>query len=58
MPPPRSRFFAYKKLFKGGLKKAQPKPEPDADYSDEDDEDYGLLMEDDTGFDADDDELV
>lgn len=51
-------FFAYKKFFKGGLKKEQPKPDPDADYSDEDDEDYGLPMEDDTGFDADDDEPV
>lgn len=51
-------FFAYKKFFKGGLKKEQPKSDPDADYSDEDDEDYGLLMEDDAGFDADDDEPV
>ena len=51
-------FFAYKKFFKGGLKKEQPKPDPDADYSDEDDEDYGLLMEDDAAFDADDDEPV
>ena len=41
-------FFAYTKFFKG-KKKEQVKPDPDADYTDEDDED---------GFDAEDDEPV
>lgn len=56
-------FFAYTKFFKG-KKKEQVKPDPDADYTDEDGEDYGLpdaddLDEDDEdGFDADDDEPV
>ena len=34
-------FFAYTKFFKGGGKKEQVKPDPDADYT-EDEEDYGL----------------
>lgn len=57
-------FFAYTKFFKGGGKKEQAKPDPDADYTDEDEEDYGLpeaddLGEDDEdGFDAEDDEPV
>ena len=56
-------FFAYTKFFKGGGKKEQAKPDPDADYS-EDDEDYGLPEdiglddEDEDGFDGSDDELV
>ena len=56
-------FFAYTKFFKGGGKKEQAKPDPDADYS-EDDEDYGLPEdagpddEDGGGFDAEDDEPV
>lgn len=56
-------FFAYTKFFKGGGKKEQAKPDPDADYS-EDDEDYGLPEdigtddEDGSGFDAEDDEPV
>ena len=56
-------FFAYTKFFKGGGKKEQAKPDPDADYS-EDDEDYGLPAdiglddEDGNGFDAEDDEPV
>ncbi len=56
-------FFAYTKFFKG-KKKEQVKPDPDADYTDEDGEDYGLpdaddLDEDDEdGFDAEDDEPV
>ena len=56
-------FFAYTKFFKGGGKKEQSKPDPDADYS-EDDEDYGLPEdiglddEDGNGFDAEDDEPV
>ena len=54
-------FFAYTKFFKGGGKKEQAKPDPDADYLD-DDEDYGLPEdigtddEDGSGFDAEDDE--
>lgn len=51
-------YFAYTKFFKGGRKKEQAKPDPDADYLDDDEEDYGLLAEDDTGFDAEDDEPV
>ena len=56
-------FFAYTKFFKGGGKKEQAKPDPDADYS-EDDEDYGLPEdiglddEDEDGFDGSDDEPV
>ena len=56
-------FFAYTKFFKG-KKKEQAKPDPDADYTDEDGEDYGLLdaddldEEDEDGFDAEDDEPV
>ena len=56
-------FFAYTKFFKGGGKKEQAKPDPDADYFD-DDEDYGLPAdtglddEDGGGFDAEDDEPV
>ena len=56
-------FFAYTKFFKGGGKKEQAKPDPDADYS-EDDEDYGLPEdiglddEDEDGFDGADDEPV
>lgn len=56
-------FFAYTKFFKGGGKKEQLKPDPDADYLD-DDEDYGLPEdigaddEDGSGFDAEDDEPV
>ena len=56
-------FFAYTKFFKGGGKKEQAKPDPDADYLD-DDEDYGLPEdigtddEDGSGFDAEDDEPV
>ena len=56
-------FFAYTKFFKGGGKKEQAKPDPDADYFD-DDEDYGLPAdtglddEDGSGFDAEDDEPV
>ncbi|MEY8396649.1 DUF4366 domain-containing protein [Lachnospiraceae bacterium 45-P1] len=56
-------FFAYTKFFKGGGKKEQSKPDPDADYLD-DDEDYGLPEdigaddEDGSGFDAEDDEPV
>lgn len=56
-------FFAYTKFFKGGGKKEQAKPDPDADYS-EDDEDYGLPEdigaddEDGSDFDAEDDEPV
>lgn len=56
-------FFAYMKFFKGGGKKEQAKPDPDADYLD-DDEDYGLPedigADDDDGsdFDAEDDEPV
>ena len=56
-------FFAYTKFFKGGGKKEQAKPDPDADYS-EDDEDYGLPEdiglddEDEDGFDGSDDERV
>ena len=55
-------FFAYTKLFKG-KKKEQAKPDPDADYLD-DEEDYGLPEdtglddEDGGGFDAEDDEPV
>lgn len=54
-------FFAYTKFFKG-RKKEQAKPDPDADYS-EDDEDYGLPddlddEEDGSGFDGEDDEPV
>ena len=58
-------FFAYTKFFKGSGKKDQVKPDPDADYTDEDEEDYGLP--DDLGddedeavndFDAEDDEPV
>ena len=55
-------FFAYTKFFKG-KKKEQAKPDPDADYFD-DDEDYGLPEdtglddEDGGGFDAEDDEPV
>ncbi len=55
-------FFAYTKFFKG-RKKEQAKPDPDADYS-EDDEDYGLPDdldpgdEDGSDFDAEDDEPV
>ena len=57
-------FFAYTKFFKGGKKKDQVKPDPDADYTDEDEEDYGLPGdtalddEDGDGFDAEDDEPV
>lgn len=56
-------FFAYTKFFKGGGKKEQVKPDPDADYT-EDDEDYGLPDdlglddEDGDGFDGSDDEPV
>ena len=56
-------FFAYTKFFKGGGKKEQAKPDPDADYS-EDDEDYGLPAdiglddEDGNEFDGSDDEPV
>lgn len=56
-------FFAYTKFFKSGGKKEQAKPDPDADYS-EDDEDYGLPEdiglddEDEDGFDGSDDEPV
>lgn len=56
-------FFAYTKFFKGGGKKEQAKPDPDADYSD-DDEDYGLPAdiglddEDGNEFDGSDDEPV
>ena len=56
-------FFAYTKFFKG-KKKEQAKPDPDADYTDEDGEDYGLPETDDfdeddaDGFDAEDDEPV
>ena len=56
-------FFVYTKFFKGGGKKEQAKPDPDADYLD-DDEDYGLPEdigtddEDGSGFDAEDDEPV
>ena len=56
-------FFAYTKFFKGGGKKEQAKPDPDADYP-EDDEDYGLPEdiglddEDEDGFDGSDDEPV
>ena len=56
-------FFAYTKFFKGGGKKEQAKPDPDADYLD-DDEDYGLPEdigtddEDGSDFDAEDDEPV
>lgn len=56
-------FFAYTKFFKGGGKKEQAKPDPDADYS-EDDEDYGLPEdigaddEDGSDFDAEDNEPV
>ena len=56
-------FFVYTKFFKGGGKKEQAKPDPDADYS-EDDEDYGLPEdiglddEDEDGFDGSDDEPV
>ncbi len=56
-------FFAYTKFFKG-KKKEQVKPDPDADYTDEDGEDYGLPEADDfdeddeDGFDAEDDEPV
>lgn len=56
-------FFAYTKFFKGGGKKEQAKPDPDADYLD-DDEDYGLPEdigaddEDEDGFDGSDDEPV
>ena len=56
-------FFAYTKFFKGGGTKEQAKPDPDADYS-EDDEDYGLPEdiglddEDEDGFDGSDDEPV
>lgn len=46
-------FFAYTKFFKGGGKKEQVKPDPDADYS-EDEEDYGLP--DDLGLDDEDGE--
>ena len=55
-------FFAYTKFFKG-KKKEQAKPDPDADYLD-DEEDYGLPEdtgpddEDGGGFDAEDDEPV
>lgn len=55
-------FFAYTKFFKG-KKKEQAKPDPDADYLD-DEEDYGLPEdtgpddEDGGGFDAEDDEAV
>lgn len=48
-------FFAYKKFFKGGGKKEQAKPDPDADYTDEDEEDYGLLEDD--GFGEDDEDI-
>ena len=55
-------FFAYTKFFKNGKKKEQNKPDPDADYSDEDEEDYGLPedagLDEDDGFDAEDDEPV
>ena len=56
-------FFAYTRFFKGGGKKEQVKPDPDADYT-EDDEDYGLPDdlglddEDGDGFDGSDDEPV
>ena len=56
-------FFVYTKFFKGGGKKEQAKPDPDADYLD-DDEDYGLPEdigaddEDGSDFDAEDDEPV
>ena len=56
-------FFAYTKFFKGGGKKEQVKPDPDADYT-EDEEDYGLPAdlglddEDGDGFDGADDEPV
>ena len=56
-------FFAYTKFFKDGGKKEQAKPDPDADYS-EDDEDYGLPAdiglddEDGNEFDGSDDEPV
>lgn len=56
-------FFAYTKFFKG-KKKEQVKPDPDADYTDEDGEDYGLpdaddfYEDDEDGFDAEDDEPV
>lgn len=54
-------FFASTKFFKG-KKKEQARPDPDADYS-EDDEDYGLPddledEEDGSGFDGEDDEPV
>lgn len=55
-------FFAYTKFSKG-KKKEQAKPDPDADYLD-DEEDYGLPEdtglddEDGGGFDAEDDEPV
>ena len=48
-------FFAYTKFFKGGSKKDQAKPDPDADYTDEDEEDYGLPEAD--GFGEDDEDL-
>jgi len=48
-------FFAYTKFFKGGSKKEQAKPDPDADYTDEDEEDYGLPEAD--GFGEDDEDL-
>ena len=61
-------FFAYTKLFKGKKKKEQVKPDPDADYTDEDEEDFGLPddedlaeLEDgdpDSEFDAEDNEPV
>ena len=57
-------FFAYTRFFKGGGKKEQAKPDPDADYTDEDEEDYGLPgadgfgEDDEDGFDAEDDEPV
>jgi len=56
-------FFVYTKFFKGDKKKPQSKPDPDADYS-ENDEDYGLPedsepdSEDGSDFDAGDDEPV
>ena len=56
-------FFAYTKFFKGGGKKEQAKPDPDADYTEDDEEygipeDIGLDDEDGSGFDAEDDEPV
>lgn len=55
-------FFAYTKFFKG-KKKEQAKPDPDADYLDDDEdygipEDFGAEDEDESDFDGSDDEPV